>query len=247
MRFALALTATFLLQAVMSIAAQTISGRDSCVNGGKYSLCQNLWGSDSAIGSQESTLINAHDNTVSWSTKYFWVNNFYSVKSFAMVESHISKGMRLRAVQSMPTSWSWKYTQRSAGLRANIAYDVWLGAPSSGSAASSVSTHEVMVWISNAGSAQPLGSLAESQISIGSHKWNFWKGHRKGWGVLTFVTSVGDIHDFNTDLNQFFVYLVAKQNLSSELFIHRIQAGTEPFVGSATLVTSAYTVSVKTL
>lgn len=50
---------------------------------------------------------------------------------------------QLQNVKSAPSSWNWRYVSQSSGIRADVAYDIWTGVPSSGSPASSASSYEM--------------------------------------------------------------------------------------------------------
>ena len=62
---------------------------------------------------------------------------------------------------------------------------------------------------------QPVGSQILSGLNIAGHNWNLWKGPNSNWQVLSFVSSTGDITNFNADLKDFFNYLVQSQGVSS--------------------------------
>ncbi|GLB34444.1 putative glycosyl hydrolase family 12 [Lyophyllum shimeji] len=224
-------------------AAQTISGPTDCLPAGQFTLCQNLWGRNSGVGSQSSTLINAGSG--SWSTSYTWANNPNNVKSYANLISNTAKGVQLQNIHSAPTTWNWNYQSQSAGIRADVAYDIWLGTASSGNPASSASSYEIMIWLSGLGGIQPVGSQIVSGINIAGHTWNLWRGPNSNWQVLSFVSASGDIKNFSADLNQFFQYLSANQGVARTQYVQAIQAGTEPFTGTANLVTSSYSVSIQ--
>ncbi|KAF9463183.1 endocellulase [Collybia nuda] len=234
------------ISALLSLSsAQTISGSTDCLPAGGYTLCQNLWGAKSGVGSQSSTLISGSSASVSWSTNYTWANNPNSVKSYANVVSNTAKGVQLKNVLSAPTSWAWNYQSQSSGIRADVAYDIWTGVPSSGNPASSASSYEIMIWLSGLGGIQPVGSQVTSGISVAGHTWNLWRGPNQNWQVLSFVSAGGEIKNFNVDLNDFFKYIITNQGVSSSQYIQSIQAGTEPFVGVANLMTSNYSVTIQ--
>ncbi|KAL5514508.1 hypothetical protein ACEPAG_2597 [Sanghuangporus baumii] len=229
---------------LMNVLAQTISGRFDCLPAGGFTLCQNLWGANAGVGNQNSTLISTTSDTISWETVWTWANNENSVKSYANVESLTAKGVQLSNIASAPTSWRWTYKTQSSGIRADVSYDIWLGPASSGTPASSASAYEVMIWLSGKGGIQPVGSQTTTGISLAGHNWNLWKGPNSNWQVLSFVSADGDITEFEADLNEFFEYLVSNQGVSSSQFLQSIQTGTEPFTGSADLLTNSYSVSV---
>ncbi|KAJ7125186.1 endocellulase [Mycena epipterygia] len=224
--------------------AQTISGQYDCLPAGGFTLCQNLWGEAAGVGSQKSTLITGTTETVSWSTNYTWANGPNNVKSYANVESVASKGVQLANVASAPTVWDWTYATQSSGIRADVAYDIWFGKASSGSPATSASSYEIMIWLSGLGGIQPVGSQITTGTPIANHTWNLWKGPNANWEVLSFVSATGDLNSFNVDLKDFFTYLIEEQGVASTQYVQSIQAGTEAFVGTANLVTTAYSVSI---
>jgi len=222
---------------------RTLTGPTDCQPAGEYTLCQNLWGADEGVGNQNSTLISSSGNTVSWSTAYTWANNQNNVKSYANVESTSAKGVQLSALQTAPTSWSWTYQTVSDGIRADVSYDIWLGASKSGNPASSASNYEIMIWLSGEGGIQPVGSSIQSGISLAGHTWTLWNGPNTNWQVFSFVSADGNINDFSADLKDFFDFLVQNHGVASSQYIQSIQSGTEPFTGSADLVINSYSVT----
>ncbi|KAK0226347.1 endocellulase [Armillaria fumosa] len=208
------------LSALAAVAScQTLSGQYDCTTSGEYSLCQNLWGKSSGVGSQTSTLINAN------------------------VLSATSKGKQLAAITHAPTTWNWTYLSESSGIRADVSYDIWFGVAPSGTAASTSSSYEIMIWLSGLGGIQPVGSQITSNTAVGGHTWNVWRGPNTNWQVISFVAT-SEIRDFNADLKDFFNYLVAQQGVPSTQYVQAIQSGTEPFTGSAQLMTTSYSVSL---
>ncbi|KAJ7876122.1 endoglucanase [Mycena olivaceomarginata] len=228
-------------------AAQTITGQFDCLPAGGFTLCQNLWGKTSGVGSQKSTLMSATTETVAWATNYTWANGPNQVKSCAhFFQSHgwWLKMMKCRRQPSAPTLWDWTYATQSVGIRADVAYDIWFGKASSGNPATSASAYEIMIWLSGLGGIQPVGSQITTGTVVANHTWNLWKGPNANWEVLSFVSAAGDLNSFDVDLNDFFTYLVEEQGVAPTQYIQSIQAGTEAFVGTANLVTNAYSVSI---
>ncbi|KAF8588001.1 glycoside hydrolase family 12 protein [Ramaria rubella] len=226
------------------LAKRTLTGPTACQTAGDYTLCQNLWGANSGVGSQNSTLISASGNDISWTTSWSWANNQNNVKSYANVESNTAKGVQLSAITTAPTAWTWSYQTQSAGIRADVSYDIWFGAASSGTPASSASSYEIMIWLSGKGGIQPVGSQITTGTQVAGHSWNLWKGPNANWEVFSFVSASGDITDFNADLNDFFTYLISDQGVSASQFVQAIQTGTEPFTGSAVLDIASFSVAI---
>ncbi|KXN81679.1 putative xyloglucan-specific endo-beta-1,4-glucanase A [Leucoagaricus sp. SymC.cos] len=238
------LSLTVIAQLSVLATAQTISGRFDCLPAGSYTLCQNLWGSSSGVGSENSTLVSQSGNSISWSTNWNWANNPNNVKSYPNVVHNSAKGVQLQHVGSAPTTWNWHYQTLSDGIRADVSYDIWLGTAPSGNPASTASSYEIMIWLSGKGGIQPVGGQVTSGISLAGHTWNLWRGPNSNWQVLSFVSASGDITNFNADLKEFFNYLVANQGVASTQYVQSIQAGTEPFTGSANLVIDSYSVTI---
>ncbi|KIY65324.1 glycoside hydrolase family 12 protein [Cylindrobasidium torrendii FP15055 ss-10] len=237
------LTVATLALAITAASAQTLTGQFECASGGDYNLCQNLWGSDSGTGSQSSTLISAEGDTISWSTNWTWADGPNSVKSYANVESTTAKGVQLSEITTAPTTWIWEHETQSDGIRADVAYDIWTGVGPVGTPASANSSYEFMIWLAKLGDIQPIGSTVASNVEVGGLTWEVWRGPNTNWEVISFFTT-DLIQDFEVDLKEFFDYLVAEQDVDPAQYLQSIQAGTEPFTGSANLVTSKYSVSV---
>ncbi|PIL34912.1 hypothetical protein GSI_02699 [Ganoderma sinense ZZ0214-1] len=232
---------------ILGVSAQaTLQGND-CTAAGAYTLCQNLWGADTGTGSQTTTLHSASGNSVSWETSYTWANSPDNVKSYPNVGHNTAKGMQLQDIASAPTSWQWYYQSASSDLRADVSYDIWTGVPQSGDVASAASSYEIMIWLSNRGGIGGIGNLVASNIQVGGHTWNLKYGPNANWDVFSFITAEGDITNFNSDLNAFFQYLVNNQGVAKTQYLQAIQAGTEPFTGSADLVISNFSVAVSTV
>ncbi|KAI0747557.1 endocellulase [Fomes fomentarius] len=230
--------------AVARPAETTLTGQYDCAPAGAYTLCQNLWGKNAGVGNQNSTLITTSGNSVSWRTQWDWQNGPNNVKSYANVLHNSAKGIQLQNIKSAPTTWQWQHQTESSGIRVDVSYDIWTGVQPSGDPATSASSYEIMIWLAGKGGIQPVGSQVQTGISLAGHHWNLWKGPNANWEVLSFVSQDGDINDFSVDLNAFFDYLVQNQGVAGTQYIQAIQAGTEPFTGSADLLTSTYSVAV---
>ncbi|KAG6382029.1 glycoside hydrolase family 12 protein [Boletus reticuloceps] len=224
----------------------TLTGQYACLTQGNYELCNNQWGIADGAGNQSATLISTSGNDISWSTTWTWADNENDVKTYTNVESTTAKGMLLSDVTSAPTTWNWEYATESSGIRADVSYDIWIGTVPNGAQASSTSSYEIMIWLSGLGGIQPVGSLQTSDVSIAGYTWNAWKGPNGNWETISFVSQDGNINDFSADLNEFFTWLIDNEGVSSSLYLQAIESGTEPFTGSAELLTSSYSVSVTT-
>ncbi|KAI0629966.1 concanavalin A-like lectin/glucanase domain-containing protein [Trametes polyzona] len=233
----------FLAPAV--IGQNTLQGND-CTAAGAYTLCQNLWGANTGVGSQTTTLISADGDSVSWSTSYQWSQSPDNVKSYPNVYHNTAKGMQLQDITSAPTSWQWYYKSASSDLRADVSYDLWTGVPKSGDPASGASSYEIMIWLSQRGGVGGIGNVVAQNLRVGGHTWTLKHGPNSNWDVFSFITAEGDITDFRADLADFFQYLIDQQGVAKTQYLQAIQIGTEPFTGSAELVITNFSVDVST-
>jgi len=209
---------------------------------GRFLLENNLWGAAGATsGSQTSQATAINGNSVTWQTIYTWVGGIYKVKSYANLDLKVGLGTPLSVIKSIPSVWKWAYTNTSSDLTANVSYDMWLGNSSSATGASSTTTYEVMVWLSSRGGAAPYGKVIGS-ASINGVTWKLWKGNIKTWVIFTYFPP-SEMSNFSADLKPFFSYLVTNQGIPANQSLVQLQAGTEPFIGGATL-TSTYSVTI---
>ncbi|KAI0642890.1 concanavalin A-like lectin/glucanase domain-containing protein [Trametes meyenii] len=239
------LASALVLLAHFAAGQKTLQGND-CTAAGAYTLCQNLWGANTGVGSQSTTLLSTNGNSVSWSTTYQWSQSPDNVKSYPNVYHNTAKGMQLQDIVTAPTNWQWYYQSASPDLRADVSYDIWFGAPQSGDPASAASSYEIMIWLSQRGGVGGIGNVVAQNLQIGGHTWTLKHGPNSNWDVFSFITAEGDITNFNADLNDFFQYLINAQGVAKTQFIQAIQVGTEPFTGNADLVITNFDVGVTT-
>ncbi|KAJ7311758.1 glycoside hydrolase family 12 protein [Mycena albidolilacea] len=198
---------------------------------GRFILENNLWGQSAATsGSQSSQVTATSGNSVTWHTTYNWAGGNFNVKSYANLDLRVGLGKSLSSIASIPTVWQWTYSAASSGLVADVSYDLWLSNSASSSGASSSSTFEIMVWLSTRG-------------GVNGVTWRLFKGTVSTWTVFSFVAPT-EITNFNSDLKPFLTFLTANQGVPSSQFLVQAQAGTEPFIGSATLTTTSYSISI---
>ncbi|CAE7187199.1 unnamed protein product [Rhizoctonia solani] len=210
---------------------------------GRYILYNNLWGqSYDTSGTQTTQATSYSGTTLAWKTTYSWAGSSSQVKSYANVALNTGLGKQLSAISSIASTWKWTYSSASSSLIADVSYDLWLSNSASGMGSSSSSTYEIMVWLSSRGGAGPAGSQIGT-VTVGGYSWKLYKGTVSTWTVYSFVAS-SEITSYSGDLKAFLTYLSSSQGLSTSQYLVGVQAGTEPFVGSATLTTSAYTVTI---
>ncbi|KAF8061742.1 glycoside hydrolase family 12 protein [Lyophyllum atratum] len=210
---------------------------------GRFTLENNLWGMSAATsGSQTSQATSVSGNTVAWVTTYSWTGGNYNVKSYANLDLRVGLGKKISAIASIPTTWHWTYSSASSGLVADVSYDLWLSNTAGTSGASSSSTYEIMIWLSTRGGAGPAGSQIGT-ASVNGVTWKLYKGTVSTWTVFSYVAP-NELSGFEQDLKPFLTYLTTNQGVSSSQYLVQAQAGTEPFIGSAKLTTTSYTLSI---
>ncbi|KAF5323781.1 hypothetical protein D9619_012928 [Psilocybe cf. subviscida] len=214
------------------------------VANGRFVIGNNLWGMSSANsgGWQNTQATYVNGNNVQWYTIYNWAGGPYNVKSYANLDLKVRMGKSLSSISSIPVTWSYKYSAASSNLVSNVSFDLWLSNNRGSTGATSASTFEVMVWLSTRGGAQPIGSQIAT-VNINGVSWKVWKGPVQNWTCFSFVAPY-EITSYNSDLKPFLNYLTSNQGVPSSQFLVQAQAGTEPFVGSATLTTTSYAMSV---
>ncbi|CAE6446301.1 unnamed protein product [Rhizoctonia solani] len=146
------------------------------IGNGQYILFNNLWGKDQpgTSGSQTTEALSYSGTTISWKTQYSWSGNPNDVKSYANVALLKALGRQLSAIKTVPTTWRWTYSAAASDLVANVSYDLWLSNIPNGTAASTTSTYEIMIWLSNR-RAGPAGSQVAT-TTIGGQSWKVFKG-----------------------------------------------------------------------
>jgi len=233
-------------------AGAVLTGQYQCEgeDASYYQFCLNLWGeSQAASGSwQTAQMTSSSSDNIAWTTWYNWIAKAGGqVKSYTNVALQHNLPMQLNSIANCWTNWNWYYSAAS-GVQADVSYDIWFAAspvspPLAGQAVSGVSTYEIMVWLGQADGIDPIGSPITT-VSLSGYSWQVWKGTNQGWTVFSFLRTGGDINNFSSDLNVFYQYLIQHQGVPGNQYLVALEAGTEPMMGSATLVTSNYNVAV---
>jgi hypothetical protein len=140
-------------------AAWSACGRwDKWSNNG-YTVYNNIWGTSSGW-----QCIWANSGT-NWGINA-QLPSGGGVKSYPNSYKYINK-----RISSYNGTGSWNFSIGPNAGWWNASFDIWV--PS-----------EVMVWVANSGGVGPIGSLQQSNVSIGGHTWNVYRG---GNNVVSFV------------------------------------------------------------
>ena len=222
-------------------AAQASCGQWDTIAAGPYTLFLDQWGKGGASSGSDCAQVNSQSgNNIAWSTTWSWTGGS-GVKSYTNVGVNNGLNKKLSAIGSIPSTWKW--SQSSSSVVANVAYDLFTSATSGGSNA-----NEIMVWLANY-NAGPISSSydssgkpvpVKSNVSLAGHTWNLYSGSNGANQVYSFLPTSGTVTSFSGDLKVFLNYLTSNVGLSSSQYLTTLQAGTEATSGSATLTTSSY-------
>lgn len=113
------------------------------------------------------------------------------------------------------------------------------------SSASDSEEYEIMVWLAALGGAGPISSTgsAIATTTINGVTWKLYSGPNGSMTVYSFVAE-STTTSFSGDMKEFFNYLTENEGVSTSLYLISVQAGTEPFTGTAELTVSDYSVAV---
>ncbi|KAK3172596.1 hypothetical protein OEA41_005920 [Lepraria neglecta] len=216
-------------------------GQYTSISTGTFTIASNEWGASYGSGSQCSQINSLSGSSLAWQTTWTWANNPNNVKSYTNVESSTTSCKQLSAYKTIPTTWSWSYS--GSAVRANVAYDTFVGTSCTGAQA-----YEVMVWLGDFGGVSPLSNngyppTPTATPTIGNTAFNLIVGTNGATTVYSFVAQK-NATTYSGDLLAFYKYLETNEGLPSSDYLQTIQAGSEVFTGSgAELLTTAYTIS----
>ncbi|ETW75160.1 family 12 glycoside hydrolase [Heterobasidion irregulare TC 32-1] len=219
------------------------------VTTGPYSINLDQWGATGATSGEScARWISLSGTTASWVNNWTWTGGT-GVKSYTDLQLNEGINQQLSAIRSMPSKWSWSQST-SGSIVANVAYDFFTSTSFSGSA-----SNEIMIWLANF-NAGPISSVygsdglptpIASSISIAGNSWNLYQGSNGANNVFSFLPSSSgtEITNFSGDIFGFFDYLISNENLPSSQYLTTAQAGSEATSGTATLTTTAYSLSIE--
>ncbi|EGG09410.1 endoglucanase [Melampsora larici-populina 98AG31] len=224
-----------------------------------YTLYVNAWGGDKATSDsfQKVASKGLKGIDVAWSTTYSWKpkteNDKNQVKSYANLDYRLANPPKIGAIKSIPTAWEWRYAERSQDLVANVAYDIWTSSDAKCGTAQPCSTNEIMIWLSKAGGAGPIGTKTDKvfrwngchlEAYLGDIKYQS-NGQNVDWRVISLVATKDCQIIKNANLKEVFSWLIKEFQVKESDYLTAIGAGSEPFKGQATLETTRYNAQIK--
>lgn len=200
-------------------------------NGG-YTVYNNVWGSGAGY---QSIWANSYSNWGVWAQH----PDSGGIKSYPNSTREI--GEKLSALKSVSSSFN--VSVPSSGAAFESAYDIWAG---------SNNAYEVMLWMNYAGGVKPIAAnwsssgdpvASYTNVTVGGHTWNVYKGSNGTNAVYSFVrtsnTSSGTV-----DVLAIMNWIKGKGWFADET-LNRVQFGFEITSSPAGLnfVTNSYSVS----
>ncbi|WP_150275366.1 GH12 family glycosyl hydrolase domain-containing protein [Paenibacillus tepidiphilus] len=200
-------------------------------NGG-YTVYNNIWGSGAGY---QSIWANSYSN---WGV---WAQHPATGGIKAYPNSSREVNTKLSALKS--ASSSFNVSVPSSGAAFVAAYDIWAG---------SNDAYEIMLWMNYAGGVKPISDnwnasgnpvAAQTNVSVGGHTWNVYKGNNGSNAVFSFVrtsnTSAGSV-----DVLAIMKWIKGKGWFGDEV-LNRVQFGYEITSSPAGLdfITNSYSVS----
>lgn len=93
-----------------TIKARGVSqcGTYASTSTGTFTIGADEWGSSYGTGSQCSQINGLEGNSLAWQTTWTWANGDSNVKSYTHVNSSTTSCKQISAINSIPTTWSWK-------------------------------------------------------------------------------------------------------------------------------------------
>ncbi|KAK1929440.1 putative xyloglucan-specific endo-beta-1 [Phytophthora citrophthora] len=233
---------------VIAAAAFTVAsageycGQWDWAKSSQYTVYNNLWNKNAAAsGSQCTGVDKINGNTIAWHTSYTWTGGAPTeVKSFANA-ALIFTPKQIKNIKSIPTTMKYSYSYSAGKFVADVSYDLFTSSTASGS-----NEYEIMIWLAAYGGAGPISSTGKpiATVKIGNNSFKLYKGPNGSTTVFSFVATK-TITNFSADLLKFLSYLVNKQGMPSSQYLLKVEAGTEPFVGTnAKLTVSSYSAAV---
>ncbi len=170
--------------------------------------------------------------------------------------SHTTMGSNLpkqvSALTAVPTTWAWNDNGLMADPVTNIwnsTYDVWFSMNATGEpTAFAPSGGYLMVWLYDPPSAQPIGRVTYSGVTIDGvdGTWDIWIGTNGSRPCISYVRTEPSLV-LSTDLNFFIRDAVDNRpdTISGDWYLSNVFIGFEIWSGGAGLETTSFCVNVE--
>lgn len=200
-------------------------------NGG-YTVYNDVWGSGAG---PQTIWANSYSNWGVWAQH----PDTNGIKSYPNSTREI--GTKLSALKSATSSFN--VTVPTSGTNFETAYDIWAG---------NNNAYEIMLWMNNYGNVSPIAEswtsagkpvAAYTNVSVGGHTWNVYKGNNGSNAVYSFVRT-SNTNSGTVDVLAIMNWIKGKGWFGDET-LNRVQFGFEITSSPAGLnyVTNSYSVS----
>lgn len=141
----------------------------------EYTLYNDVWGTGSGA---QTIWANSFSNWGVWSAQ----PNTSGIKSYPNVSKTINK--KISTINTLTSNFNT--TVPTSGIAMETAYDIWVGN----------NEHEIMLWMNEYGNVGPISDKYNAlgnavpyytNVSVGGHIWNIYKGNNGANMVYTFV------------------------------------------------------------
>ncbi|WP_438432961.1 GH12 family glycosyl hydrolase domain-containing protein [Gorillibacterium sp. sgz500922] len=229
---ALALAA--ILASVSVVFAATWSSTEKYGNwsNGGYTVYNNVWGSGAGA---QSIWANSYSNWGVWAQH----PSTGGIKSYPNSTREV--GVAIGSLKSVTSSFN--VTVPTSGAAFESAYDIWAG---------NNNAYEIMLWMNAYGGVKPIAASWSStgdpvasytNVSVGGHTWNVYKGSNGSNAVYSFVRT-GNTNSGTVDVLAIMNWIKGKGWFGNET-LNRVQFGFEITSSPAGLnfMTNSYSVS----
>jgi outer membrane biosynthesis protein TonB len=208
---------------------------------GNYAVMNNRWGTDATqcINVTSSGFqITQQDGTSSTSGAPVSYPAIYLGCHYTVCSPNSPLPMQISQISSAPSSTTETYP--GSGTY-DAAYDIWLNDTTD---VSTTQKTEIMIWMSHAGSVQPIGSQTGS-VSLAGYSWAVWTGNNGSNNVVSYELGSG-ISSFSFNVMDFVNDTLSRgsQYGNSSWYLSSVQDGFEPWSGGVGLAVSNFSASV---
>jgi Glycosyl hydrolase family 12/Cellulose binding domain len=211
------------------------------IQGGRYVIQNNRWGSDAPQCISTTTTgfsITQQDGVKATNG----APNSYPSVYYGCHYANCSSSGNILPLQASTSAFngistSVSMTYPSSGIW-DAAYDIWFD-PTPRTDGQNTGA-EIMVWLNRMGSIQPVGSQVAT-VSLAGATWAVWEGNI-GWNVVSYVRS-SPTTSMNFPVSTFFNDAVSRGFAQRSWYLTSIQAGFEPWQGGVGLAVNNFSVT----
>lgn len=183
-------------------------------NNGGYTIYNDVWGSGAGA---QTIWANSYSNWGVWASH----PNTGGIKSYPNASKTINKN-----ISSISTlSSSFNVTVPTSGTSMETAYDIWVGN----------NAHEIMLWMNQYGAVKPISYNYNAQgnpvpvysnVNVGGHTWNVYRGNNGANMVYSFVRT-SNTNSGTVDVKAILNWIKNTPKWFGDLAVGQVQFGYE--------------------